>query len=162
MLPTTKSGGTLAVSDAFFHETNPYWTRDCKGGFMIAATLAGKPAAFEPVVDNGYYSAAWQTWRLAVPPSEAPQPFELSLTTTLPGNVEHRFSAHFVPQDDQQTPRQWFKGNTGAAFQFMTFALARVSSGSRSREPSGTAVVSSAGRPPSPARLAGPTTARNR
>jgi GNAT superfamily N-acetyltransferase len=40
-------------------------------------------------------------------------------------------------------------------------AAARASSGSRSREPSGTAVGSSAGRPPGPARLAGPTTARN-
>lgn len=105
MLPTTNSGGTLAVSDAFFHDTSPYWTRDCKKGFTIAGTLAGEPASFEPVVNNGYYRAAWQTWRLAVPSTDAPQPFELSLTTTLPGNVQHRFSAYFVPQDDQQTPR---------------------------------------------------------
>jgi hypothetical protein len=101
-LPATKTGGTLAVSDAFFHETNPYWTHGCRTGFTLAGTLAGKPAAFEPVVNNGYYSAAWQTWRLVVPPSDTPQPFELRLTTSLPGSVDHRFAAHFLPQNDTQ------------------------------------------------------------
>jgi hypothetical protein len=102
-LPPTTTGGLLAVSDAFFHQSIPYWTRNCKTGFTIAGTLAGKPAAFEPVVNNGMYSAPWQTWRLAVPPSDVPQPFELRLTTSLPGSVDHRFSAHFVPQNDKQT-----------------------------------------------------------
>ena len=37
-----------------------------------------------------------------VPPSDTPQPFELRLTTSLPGSVEHRFSAHFVPQNSKQ------------------------------------------------------------
>jgi hypothetical protein len=64
--------------------------------------VAGKPAAFEPVVNNGYYSAPWQTWRLPVPPSDTPQPFELRLTTSLLGSVDHHFSAHFVPQNDTQ------------------------------------------------------------
>jgi hypothetical protein len=95
-LSPTKTGGVLAVSDALFVQSKPYWTRNCKTGFTIAGTLAGKPAAFEPVVNNGLYSAPWQTWRLPVAPSDTPQPFELRLTSSLPANVEHRFSAHFV------------------------------------------------------------------
>jgi hypothetical protein len=97
-IPPTKTGGTLAVSDAFFHQSNPYWTRNCKTGFTAVATLAGKPAVFEPVVNNGMYSAPWQTWRLPAAPSDKPQPFELRLTSSLPANVAHRFSAHFAPR----------------------------------------------------------------
>ena len=41
------------------------------------ARSAGKPAAFEPVVNNGMYAAPWQTWRLPVAPSDTPQSFEL-------------------------------------------------------------------------------------
>lgn len=97
-VPPTKTGGFLAVSDAFFVQaTTPHWTLKCKSGFSIAGTVAGKPAAFEPVVNNGGYQAPWQTWRLPVAPSDTPQPFELRLTSSLPMNVEHRFSAHFMP-----------------------------------------------------------------
>lgn len=101
-VPPTKTGGTLAVSDSFYRQSNPYWTLDCKTGFTIAATLAGKPAVFEPIINNGMYRAPWQTWRLAVPPSGTSQPFELRLITTLSSDVDHRFSAHFVPLNDTQ------------------------------------------------------------
>jgi hypothetical protein len=104
-VPPTKTGGMLAVSDAFFLQANPHWTRNCKSGFTIAGTLAGKPAAFEPVVNNGNYQAPWQTWRLPVAPSDVPQPFELRLTSSLPANVEHRFSAHFVFQDSKNVSK---------------------------------------------------------
>jgi len=97
-LPPTRAGGLLAVSDAFLLQSKPYWTRHCKTGFTIAGTLAGQSAAFEPVVNNGNYAAPWQTWRLPVAPSDKPQPFELRLATTLPNNVEHRFSSHFIPR----------------------------------------------------------------
>jgi hypothetical protein len=86
----------LAVSGAFFVESNPYWSRDCKTGFTVSGALDGEPAVFEPIINNGY-PAPWQTWRLTVAPSDAPRPFELHLTSSLPPNVEHRFSAHFVP-----------------------------------------------------------------
>jgi hypothetical protein len=101
-MPATKTGGMLAVSDALFEQSKPYWTLDCKKGFTITATVAGKAASFEPVINNGQYRATWQTWRLPLPPSDAPHPFELRITTSLPGSVDHRFSAHFVPQDEKQ------------------------------------------------------------
>ncbi|NUQ65682.1 MAG: hypothetical protein HUU20_24695 [Pirellulales bacterium] len=99
-VPPTETGGVLAVSDRFFVQPSaPHWTNQCRSGFSVSGTIAGTPAEFEPVVDNaGTYAAPWQTWRLPVAPSESPQPFELRLTSTLPSNVEHRFSAHFLPR----------------------------------------------------------------
>jgi hypothetical protein len=97
-VPPTKTGGFLAISDAFFLQSNPHWTLNCKSGFSITGSVADKVGAFEPVINNGMYRAPWQTWRLPVAPSETPQPFELRLTSSLPGNVEHRLSAHFVPR----------------------------------------------------------------
>ncbi len=97
-VPATKTGGLLAVSDAFFLQATPHWTLKCKTGFSTTGTVAGKPAVFEPVVNNGSSQAPWQTWRLAIAPSDTPQPFELHLTSSLPSNVEHRFSAHFAPR----------------------------------------------------------------
>ncbi|MHB8953218.1 MAG: hypothetical protein ACYC4U_09640 [Pirellulaceae bacterium] len=93
-VPPTKDGGLLVVSDAFFVRADPYWLLH---GFTISGMLDGQPAVFEPTINHGMYSAPWQTWRLAVAPSETPQPFELRLTSSLPRNVEHRFCAHFLP-----------------------------------------------------------------
>ncbi|MCX6910554.1 MAG: hypothetical protein NTY01_21270 [Verrucomicrobia bacterium] len=105
IVPPTRTGGFLAVSDAFFLQAAPHWTHRCKTGFSITGTVAGKSAVFEPVVNNGNYQAPWQTWRLEVAPSDAPQPFELRLTNSLLGNVEHRFFAHFVPGLPPVAPR---------------------------------------------------------
>ncbi len=97
IVPPTENGGLLAVSDAFFVQSNPYWSLDCMSGFAISGTVDGKPGTFEPVINNGMYRAPWQTWRFRVAKSNAPQSFELHLTSSLPANVEHRLSAHFVP-----------------------------------------------------------------
>jgi hypothetical protein len=99
--PPTKTGGFLAVTDAMFVQANPHWTHQCKSGFSITGAVAGKPVAFEPVVNNGFYPAPWQTWRMWMAPSDTPQPFELRLVSSLPSNVEHRLSAHFVPTRQQ-------------------------------------------------------------
>ncbi len=96
-VPPTASGGVLAISDAFFLQSNPYWAMNCKDGFSIDAAVAGQAVTLEPVVNNGMYSAPWQTWWLPLAPSSAPQSFELHISSLLPTEVVHRFSAHFVP-----------------------------------------------------------------
>ena len=95
-VPSTKTAGFLAISDAFFVQSSPYWTSNCKLRFTIAGTLAGKPAAFDPVVNGGYYVAPWRTWRMLVAPSDTPQPFELPspIHCRVPSNT---VSPHFVP-----------------------------------------------------------------
>jgi hypothetical protein len=97
-VPRTKTGGLLAVSVELRQGQHPYWTHHRPGTFEVMGTLNGQSAGFKPVVGDGWYPAPWQTWRLEVEPSELPQPFELRVTSDLPTEVEHRFSAHFVPR----------------------------------------------------------------
>jgi hypothetical protein len=97
-LPTTKSGGVLAVSVELKQGAHPLYIHHRAGDLRFAGSLDGKPAAFRPVVGNGWYPAPWQIWRLEVQPSEKPRPFEFQLESGLPANAEYRFSSHFVPQ----------------------------------------------------------------
>jgi hypothetical protein len=97
-VPPTKLGGILAISADVKQGAHPLYIHQRDGHFKFAGSLNGKPATFQPVVGNGWYPAAWQTWRLAVSPSEKPQPFEFQLSSDLPAGVEYRIAAHFVPQ----------------------------------------------------------------
>jgi len=96
--PATSRGGTLAVSVELREGAHPYWTQECRRGLEFAGELAGKPAAFQAVVNNGWYPASWQTWKVALEPSDKPRSFVLEITSALPSEVDHRFSVHFVPQ----------------------------------------------------------------
>ncbi len=98
-VPPTKTGGVLALSDAFFLQSNPYWTLFCKDGFSITAAVGGRAVPLESVINNGMYSAPWQTWWLPLAPADTPTSFELQISSSLPSEVEHRFSAHFIPGD---------------------------------------------------------------
>jgi hypothetical protein len=97
-LPPTKSGGVLAVSVELKQGAHPLYIHHRSGDLRFAASLDEKAVSFQPVVGNGWYPAPWQTWRLEVKPSEKPRPFEFQLESGLPADVEHKFSAHFVPQ----------------------------------------------------------------
>ena len=97
-VPPTKTGGILAVSVELKQGAHPLYIHHRDGKLKFSGSLDGKPAAFQPVVGNGWYPAAWQTWRLAVSPSEKPQPFDFQIHSDLPADVEYRLSAHFVPQ----------------------------------------------------------------
>jgi hypothetical protein len=97
-VPATRSGGLLAVSVELRDGPQPYWTHDCRQGLAFAGKIGDKTADFQAVLNNGWYPAPWQTWRVAVSPSDKPQSFELHITSDLPPGVEHHFSAHFVPQ----------------------------------------------------------------
>jgi hypothetical protein len=78
--------------------TEPHWSLQCQSGFQGTGLLNGKLAEFEPAINNGMYSAPWQTWRLPIAPSDQPQPFQLQLKMSLPPSVDHRLTAHFIPQ----------------------------------------------------------------
>lgn len=96
-VPATKFGGILAVSIELKQGAHPLYIHHRDGGLKFAATVDKKPAAFQPVVPNGWYPAAWQTWRFAVQPSETPKPFDFQIQTTLPADVYYRITSHFVP-----------------------------------------------------------------
>ncbi len=97
-VPPTKTGGILAVSVELRRGTHPCYIHHREGKLKFTGTLNKKPAAFQPVVGNGWYQAAWQTWRLTLPPSEKAQQFGFRLHSDLPADVEYRLSADFVPQ----------------------------------------------------------------
>jgi hypothetical protein len=97
-VPPTKLGGVLAISVEMKQGAHPLYIHQRDGHLKFTGSLDGKPAVFQPVVGNGWYPAAWQTWRLVVSPSEKPQPFAFQLSSDLPADVEYRVSAHFVPQ----------------------------------------------------------------
>ncbi len=97
-VPATKTGGLLAISIELKKGPHPFYTHHRDGHLKFSGTFNEKPAAFLPVVGNGWYQAAWQTWRLAVPASEKPQRFDSQIHSDLPADVEYRISAHFVPQ----------------------------------------------------------------
>lgn len=97
-VPPSMSGGILSFSDSFFQQVKPYWTHECKSGFTVTGTLNGKDIVLEPVINNGLYKAPWQTWRIPLAGSDAPRAFELIISTSLPNEIEHRISAHFIPE----------------------------------------------------------------
>jgi hypothetical protein len=97
-VPPTKTGGVLAVSIELRQGPHPRYVHHRDGNLKFAGSLNEKPAAFQPVVGNGWYPAAWQTWRLAVPPSARSQPLDFQIQSNLPADVEYCISAHFVPE----------------------------------------------------------------
>jgi hypothetical protein len=98
-LPATQSGGVLAISDCFFAESKPYWSLNCKTGFSLVASLDGQPVEMVATIDNGMYAAPWQTWSVEVPPADVARSFEVTVDNTLPANIEHRITTHFLPSD---------------------------------------------------------------
>jgi hypothetical protein len=97
-VPPTKSGGILTLSIELKQGAHPLYIHHRDGHLKFTGSLDEKPAAFQPMVANGWYQAPWQAWRLPVSPSEKPQPFDFQIHSDLPADVEYRLSAHFVPQ----------------------------------------------------------------
>ncbi|MFH1264676.1 MAG: hypothetical protein ABIK89_03070 [Planctomycetota bacterium] len=65
--------------------------------FHAQGRLAGQTIACQPVLGRATHAASWQAWRIAVEPSGDPQPFELSITATLPADVELDWQGHCIP-----------------------------------------------------------------
>jgi hypothetical protein len=66
--------------------------------FSVRGTLGGQAADWTPVLGKATYPAPWQAWRLALPPASDGKPFELSIITTMPANLDWVYQAHFVPK----------------------------------------------------------------
>jgi hypothetical protein len=97
-VPPTKTGGILAVSVELKQGPHPLYIHHRDGKLKFSGTLDEKPAAFQAVVGNGWYQAAWQTWRLPVSPGEKPRRLDFQIDSDLPADVEYRISAHFMPE----------------------------------------------------------------
>lgn len=63
---------------------------------QATGTLAGQPAAWQPVLGARTYPSAWQAWRLPLPTAKAEQAFELTVIPKLTANTVLKWQAHFV------------------------------------------------------------------
>ena len=99
-IPTSKAGGWLAITTQFRRDGQPFLSMNNKPASMSGSTM-GQPAAFQPVLDNPFYPAPWQTYRLWVDAAEHTRPFTLTIAVSLPKDVEVVFNGHFVPADPQ-------------------------------------------------------------
>jgi hypothetical protein len=73
------------------------WLRNVGALFSGEGELGSVVAPFQPVLGKATYPAPWQAWRIGTEPSAAPQPFELTIHTTVAADVALPCSAYFVP-----------------------------------------------------------------
>ena len=95
-IPPSQTGGWFAITTEFRRDGQPFLSLKNKP-VALSAALLGQPLAFQPVLDNAFYAAPWQTYRLRVDASGQARPFTLTLALGLPRNVEVVFAGHFVP-----------------------------------------------------------------
>jgi hypothetical protein len=96
--PTSAVGGILVVAARLGHGGEPTYVGNVGVHFTASGTLAGKSAPWLPVLGKETYPSAWQAWRVEIGASVSMQPFELSITTKAPVNLESGFTAHFLPR----------------------------------------------------------------
>jgi hypothetical protein len=96
--PATTAGGLLVVTAEMRRAGAPLPVPNVGNYFSAKGILGGQNAAWTPVLGKATYPAPWQAWRIALPPASGAKPFELDITTTLPGNIDWKYSAYFVPE----------------------------------------------------------------
>jgi hypothetical protein len=96
-LPAAAHGGTFVVAADLKNGSQAVWLGDMGTYFSSEAKLVGKTVACQPVLGTATYGSPWQAWRIAVEPSAEPRTVELSITTSLPRNVQCVFQGHFIP-----------------------------------------------------------------
>ncbi|MFH1922055.1 MAG: hypothetical protein ABIP48_19490 [Planctomycetota bacterium] len=96
-VPPCADGGTLVVSAQMSRGSAALAWRNIGSYFHVQGRLAGQTIPCQPVLGRATHEAAWQAWRIAVEPSGDPQPFELSITATLPADVELDWKGHCIP-----------------------------------------------------------------
>ena len=96
---STRQGGLFVVSAELTRDGKPFEARDLGTHLTLKGTLAGEPAAFRPALGQQTYPSSWQSWRLDIAPSQAAQPFALTVQAGGLPVADLRWSAHFIPSD---------------------------------------------------------------
>ena len=96
--PASSKGGMLVVTVQLSQGTSAFEVRNVGTSFSVQGKPTGEPIRWEPVLGKRTYPASWQAWRIPIEPSTAPRPFELTITTTLTGNVNFACKGHFIPE----------------------------------------------------------------
>ena len=96
-VPPSKTGGTLVVTVPMEGSLGPVRLRNVGTHFSSEGKLDGDAARFQPVLGKATYPAPWQAWRIAVGHCASPRPFELTIGTVVPLNVQLPCKAYFIP-----------------------------------------------------------------
>jgi len=96
--PATTAGGLLVVAAEMRRGGTPAPIHNVGSHFTARGTLGGQDTAWTPVLGKATYPAPWQAWRVALPPGSGAQPFQLHIATTLPGNLDWKYKAWFIPK----------------------------------------------------------------
>jgi hypothetical protein len=94
--PVTKLGGLLLVT-AELTKAGKSLASGGSGLRISEVKLARRPVECQPVLGSLTFPTCWQAWRIALEPSAAPQPVELTVIGWLSADVECAFQGHFVP-----------------------------------------------------------------
>jgi len=94
--PASAKGGTLVICTAISKSGSPMAVRNVGRHFSAQAKLASQTTRCQPVLAKATYPAPWQAWRIAIPPSPNPQPFELAITSTLQ-TAELACRGYYIP-----------------------------------------------------------------
>jgi hypothetical protein len=95
--PASTRGGILVVAARLGHGLVLAHLSNVGAHFTASGMLARESAPWRPVLGKETYPSPWQAWRVEVEASASPHPFELSITTKAPVNLESGFTAHFLP-----------------------------------------------------------------
>jgi hypothetical protein len=96
-VPASVRGGTFVVTAEIEKEGKAVSFRNVGEYFSGEAKLAGRTVPCQPVIAKHSYPSMWQAWRIAVAAAAKPRTVELSITTSVPNNVQCIFQGHFIP-----------------------------------------------------------------
>jgi hypothetical protein len=96
--PPSRTGGLLVVTAEMRRDSKPAAVHNVGACFTAQGKLGGQPVPWTPVLGKATYPSSWQGWRVATEASAESQKFELSVTTTLSGNLAWTYRAHFLPR----------------------------------------------------------------
>jgi hypothetical protein len=97
-LPSLNAEGWLAITTEFTKDGNPFLSLHNKPG-SIKGNINGNIVEWEPALDNPWYPAPWQTYRILVDENSSGKEFQLSCATNIPKDVEMVIKGHYLPLD---------------------------------------------------------------
>jgi len=97
--PACSTPSLLVVTLEMRRSGEPWWVSNVGALFPgVEARVAGEPMACTPVLGTATYPAPWQAWRIALPSSPRPRPFELTIRSKALSSTELTMAAHLLPQ----------------------------------------------------------------
>ena len=99
VLPSLNAEGWLAITTEFIKDGNPFLSLRNKP-VSIKGNIDGNIVEWHPALDNPWYPAPWQTYRILVDENSSGKEFQLACATNIPTDVEVIIKGHYIPLDN--------------------------------------------------------------